>query len=94
MALRFIVNNMTKALMDLQEQATNLMLHEWYDDAQDVVFYVGATRIVPPSLHVELDRATNRNGVGDQLFLLRLLLGRKSELRFRRVCLLSSRSQT
>ena len=42
-----------KVLMDLQEQAMNLMPHEWCD-AQDVVFYVGATRIVPSGFDYKL----------------------------------------
>jgi len=45
--------DMAEVLMDLQEQAMHLMPHEWCD-AQDVVFYVGTTRIVPPGFDYTL----------------------------------------
>ena len=40
------LQTMRKALVDLQEQAMWLMPHEGYE-AQDIVSYVGTTRIVP-----------------------------------------------
>ena len=40
------LQTMRKALVDLQEQAMWLMPHEGYE-AQDIVLYVGTTRIVP-----------------------------------------------
>ena len=62
-----------KVLMDLQEQAMKLMPHEWCD-AQDVVFYVGATRIVPSGFDYKLTLTS------EEAEQARLLLGSTQQI--------------